>query len=434
MGRKSAGVVTTVAISAMISAVAASAGVGADESVVHVCDPRAYGAVGDGVHNDTGALQAAIDSCVGAAAAGGLGDRQTDGAPPGASQVVLEAGLTFLTWPLRIKGARNFILRVDGTLQVAPIPANVSDSQRWPSEVVAIDSADGLTICGTGAVDGDGGSGWWQMRRKTPSMKAPKLFGIKDSTNLLVRDLHLRNSPQFHMQFHNSSRIEVFNTSVLAPATSPNTDGIDFSDCHDVWLHHCNIQNGDDEVAIEAGSHDILIEDTYCATGHGTSIGSIGENNGTGFVSNVTFRNLVYNSTSNGARVKTWQGGHGAVRNITYRNLTFHDVAEPILITQYYCPHSQHPGDCKNYSAAVSISDVSISMVTGTHTGEYAGELLCSDSIPCTNVTLSDINLLPSVSGKSNSFRCWKCNGHAERVSPPACLVGSANATQKHIH
>lgn len=61
-------------------------------------------------------------------------------------------------------------------------------------------------------------------------------------------------------------------------------------------------------------------------------------------VYNVLFLNNTFSNTQNVARIKTWQGGVGYIRNITYQNLQLHDTQNSILITQYYCPDSQHSG------------------------------------------------------------------------------------------
>ena len=76
-------------------------------------------------------------------------------------------------------------------------------------------------------------------------------------------------------------------------------------------VSNCHIVNGDDGVAVGAGSSNVLVERNHFENGHGTSIGSIGAHFSCGYVANISFRHNVYKHTSNVARLKTWQGGCG---------------------------------------------------------------------------------------------------------------------------
>ena len=169
-----------------------------------------------------------------------------------------------------------------------------------------------------------------------------------------------------------------------------------------------------------------LLKDNWCGHGHGTSIGSIGENNSTGYVSNVLFENIIYNTTQNVARIKTWQGGNGDIHNITYRNIQFMNVDNPIRINQYYCPSSQHPGQCKNYSTNVHIHDILFENFSGTQHEGYCGEILCSDTVHCDHITLKNITIKPFESNDSNSWSCWEVDdGIADNVKPSIQGVSS---------
>jgi polygalacturonase len=69
----------------------------------------------------------------------------------------------------------------------------------------------------------------------------------------------------------------------------------------------CRISTGDDNIVIKEGSRNILIDLCWLLDGHGTSLGSLGEANSFGSIENVVVRNIVYNRTDFGARIKTWQ-------------------------------------------------------------------------------------------------------------------------------
>jgi polygalacturonase len=136
--------------------------------------------------------------------------------------------------------------------------------------------------------------------------------------------------------------------TIVAPPTSPNTDGIHVSACTNTTIQNCNIATGDDCISIVSGSHNIEVENVYCGPGcHGISIGSLGENGATANVSQVQVKNCVMEGTTNGLRIKTWQGGKGLAYNFVYQNISMINVTNPIIIDQYYCPSSQS-GPCSN--------------------------------------------------------------------------------------
>lgn len=66
-------------------------------------------------------------------------------------------------------------------------------------------------------------------------------------------------------------------------------------------------------------------------------IGSIGSNPGQpDYVENVLFENISLNHSSNAAWIKTYPGS-GYVRNVTFRNIDFKDVNQPIYVTSCIC-------------------------------------------------------------------------------------------------
>jgi len=186
------------------------------------------------------------------------------------------------------------------------------------------------------------------------------------------------------MVVDNSWDIDIDGISVHAPSDSPNTDGIDLGNSHRVNVRGVTVANGDDGVAIKAFTTAVLVENCTFYGGHGTSIGSLGETSDGDYVEDIAFRNCTFHGSEIGTRVKTWQGRTGHVRNITFEDVVLHQVQLPIRINQYYCPHSQHPGDCVNSTTkGLNISGVTFRRLTGTQTSGYAGALLCSDPAPC---------------------------------------------------
>ncbi|KAH1063209.1 hypothetical protein J1N35_028196 [Gossypium stocksii] len=127
------------------------------------------------------------------------------------------------------------------------------------------------------------------------------------------------------------------------------------------------------------------------------SIGSLGKNERRETVEYVTVRRAIFYTTKNGVRIKTWQGGHGYARHIRFERISFNKVIRPIIIDQYNCPPHQ---DCKNYSTAVEVSNILYNDLRGTTNSEIAVELSCSESVPCKNIHMKDIQLDYGINGK----------------------------------
>ena len=301
--------------------------VGRGEAAVNVdttCNVFDYGAKGDGKANDTDAILKAFKAC----------------APEKGKSVsvLVPANGTFLVWAFTIDHCDGLSFIVSGIILAPP------DPDKWNSQksaFIIFSGCNGLTLTGGGTINGQGEK-WWEEKKKHSSLDPPKLVSIQKSENVLVEQLHLMNSPKFHLVPDESTHVVIRGMTITAPESSPNTDGIDPGGCTDVTITDCLISTGDDNVAIKTGTKDVLIANNTFGYGHGCSIGSIEE---TG-VQNVVVTNTFFNGTEYGARIKTWQGGSGLVKNITYKNLHMVDVKEPLRINMYYCPG----GGCKNSS------------------------------------------------------------------------------------
>jgi len=68
------------------------------------------------------------------------------------------------------------------------------------------------------------------------------------------------------------------------------------------------------------------------------SVGSLGGYPSLHGVNNVTVNGASFRGTDNGVRIKTLPGGKGIAKGITFENIQMNNVANPIIIDQYYCP------------------------------------------------------------------------------------------------
>jgi polygalacturonase len=369
-----------------------------------LCNVMSFGAKGDGESNDTLAILKAASAC-----------------PQG---IYLPSSHVFLSWPLAWTGlAAGFQLQIDGELRAPLAPS------AWPTplplSLIQVNNVSGFVLSGNGLINGSGWE-WWAARTANPALAAPFLVVINACDNFRVTDVALANSPMYHLVVMSSANGIVDGISVNAPSNSPNTDGVDpNAGVTNMTIQNVVIANGDDGVAIKSGVSGVVVRDSQFINGHGVSIGSIGENNSSGIVTDVLVQNVSFTNSSTACRVKTWQGGSGLVANITYTDITMDNVDDPIQVTQFYCPNSQHSGPCPNSTINVNITGVTFANIRGTQYSGNSVSILCSDSMPCRDVVLANINLTNVKPGSKSAASCWQAFGTAlPPLNPPSCLWG----------
>uniref|UniRef100_A0A0E0LBM6 Polygalacturonase n=1 Tax=Oryza punctata TaxID=4537 RepID=A0A0E0LBM6_ORYPU len=365
-----------------------------------------YGAVGDGDTDDT---KASVRRRV----VGGVRREVVDGGGAG--------------------GLSSRAFQLDGT-----IVAN-TDSGAWRSgnavqQWLEFRSCNGLTIQGSGTVDGQG-SHWWSGGApatatdmdadRVGTSNRPTAVRVYQSTNVAVTGITIQNSARFHLTFDTCRAVEVRGVAVRSPGDSPNTDGIHLAGSVGVSIANATVACGDDCVSIQDGCSRVLVRGVTCGPGHGISIGGLGKGGSTAVVSDVTVQDVSLVGTSAGVRIKTWQGGSGSVRGVLFSGVRVSAVKTPIVIDQYYCDHTT----CANQTAAVAVSGVAYSGITGTYT-QRPVYLACSDAAPCAGLRLEDIKLAPVKDGYGRLYGpfCWKAYGDEVRpvVPPVDCLMAGA--------
>ncbi|KAL8550504.1 hypothetical protein ACS0TY_009070 [Phlomoides rotata] len=407
---------------------------------------RDFGAKGDGRTDDTKAFQAAWASAC----------------KVEASMINVPAEYVFLVGPISFSGPycqHNIVFQLDGTI-VAP-----TGSSHWGSGLfqwLLFTKLVGLTIKGSGTIDGSGAV-WWKNSRynddpfddqaklifpvngtfghqkppipvrsslggNMPSIK-PTALRFYGSFNVSVSGITIQNSPQCHLKFDNCIGVSVYNFSVSSPGDSPNTDGIHLQNSKDVLIRSSNLACGDDCISIQTGCTNVYIHNINCGPGHGISIGGLGKDNTKACVSNITVRDVMMRNTMNGVRIKTWQGGSGSVQNVQFSNIQVSEVQLPIVIDQFYCDKNA----CKNHTAAVALSGINYANIRGTYTVKPV-HFACSDSMPCTDVTLTNIQLQPQKEQYHmyDPF-CWQTFGqlYSPTVPPLECLMIGKPASNK---
>ncbi|KAJ8500537.1 hypothetical protein OPV22_011089 [Ensete ventricosum] len=389
---------------------------GNPSNAIAVLDVRAFGAVGDGVADDTEAFKTAWDIAC----------------QDGPGTILVPQGYAFKILPAMFVGPchSELTFQIDGTI----MPPDGPDE--WPQnnnrrQWLVFYRANGLKLQGRGVIDGRGEK-WWNLPCKphkgpngstlSGTCDSPVALRFFMSSNLTVHGIRVQNSPQFHFRFDNCRNVTVDAISISSPALSPNTDGIHVENTEMVGIYNSVISNGDDCVSIGAGSINIDIRNVTCGPSHGISIGSLGKKNTRACVTNITVKNSVIRHSDNGVRIKTWQGGSGSVSSVSFDNIRMDAVRNPIIIDQYYCLSKS----CKNQTSAVYVSDVSYTGIKGTYDVRSPPiHFGCSDSIPCTNITLSEVVLLPAQAYFIPNPFCWNVYGAmaTQTIPPISCLL-----------
>jgi polygalacturonase len=203
-----------------------------------------------------------------------------------------------------------------------------------------------LAITGSGTIDGSGAMFWiWSDKaaRRYPPGRAivprPALVLLSGVQRLHVDGVTLTNSPMFHL-VPRGQDIIIENLRIVAPSDAPNTDAMDPGGQR-IVIRKCEIDTGDDNVALQSGSHDVLIEDLTCLHGHGISIGSPTRAG----ISHVIVRRCSFNGTDNGLRIKSYRGNGGEVHDIRYSEIVMKNVRRPFDINMRYNGNAGGPTD-----------------------------------------------------------------------------------------
>lgn len=201
-----------------------------------------------------------------------------------------------------------------------------------------------VAITGRGAIDGRGAPWWRRHRERTLDHPRPRLIGVAESWNVLIEGVTLMNSPAWTINPVRCENVTVQKVTIVNPADSPNTDGINPDSCRYVHISDCHIDVGDDCITLKSGieteaadkrgpTENVTITNCTMAHGHG---GVVLGSEMSGDVRNVVISNCVFIGTDRGIRIKTRRGRGGVVEDIRVSNIVMRDVLVPFTVNLYY--------------------------------------------------------------------------------------------------
>ncbi len=309
---------------------------------------RHFRALGDGVHDDTAAFQAAIACC------------------PAGGTVYVPAGKYFLK-PLFLKSEMTLYLAQGAVLlghpdrQVYPILPGILRSGdeemnlgTWQGEEVscfaslltAVNCHD-VAVIGQGSIDCGGRDGdWYQDHRTMRIAWRPRGVFFNRCKNVLLQGVTVGNTPSWNIHPYFCEDVKLLDLKLYNDAHMPTTDGIDPDTCENVQIIGVDISVGDDCIAIKSGTieqakkyrkpcRNVTIRNCRMCAGHG---GVVLGSELSGGIENVTVERCLFVGTDRGLRIKTrrGRGRYGLTGNITFRDIRMEGVKVPFVVNMYY--------------------------------------------------------------------------------------------------
>lgn len=383
-----------------------------------------FGGVGDGETVNTAAFAAAIKKIEQLRSEGGT----VLYIPPGvylterfnltsnmtlylAKDAVIKATQDTLDWPL-----------------ADPLPSYGRGRERPGGRYMSFILGDGvhdIIITGeNGTIDGQGGA-WWNMwRQRTLRYTRPHLIEFMHSSQVIISNVILKNSPFWNIHPVYCSNFVAQYVTILAPADSPNTDGIDPDSSSNVCIEDSYISTGDDLIAIKSGwdeygiaygrpSSNITIRRvTGSSPFAGIAVGS----ETSGGVEHVLAEHINLFNMGVGIHIKTKVGRGGFIRNITVSGVHIKNARRGIKISGDV---GDHPDDQFNPNAIPVVEGITMKNITGEKIRQ-PGLIKGIKNAPFTSICLYDVNL----NGSKAEITTWECSdveGSSVKVSPWPC-------------
>lgn len=310
---------------------------------------RDFGAVGDGVSDDTLAIKTAVN-CL-----------------PRNGRLYFPEG-TYITAPINLKSHITLdipkgacILGIPDKSRYPVVPGELIDMVTgeahcfgtWEGNIAAMhqslifaEYAENITIVGQGTVDGNAENAGWWINAKQYKPARPRLLFFNRCSGIRVHGITACNSASWQIHPYFSSDIDLIDLFVKAPERSPNTDAIDPEACDRVDIIGCRFSVGDDCIAIKSGKIDVArryktpatrhtVRNCLMQSGHGAvTLGS----ELAGGVAELTVNRCVFNGTDRGLRIKTrrGRGKDSIVDGVVFENIRMSGVKVPIVINSFY--------------------------------------------------------------------------------------------------
>lgn len=357
---------------------------------------RAYGAVADGIHLDTQAIQTAIDSC--SASGGGK---------------VLLAGGTFLSGTIYLKNNVTLYIENGTVLLGSPhqkdYPVTPSRHLSYHGEyltnrmLIYAEEADHIAIEGQGTIDGNGAD-FVDIDSLEALKERPRIIHFVACSHIKVTDVTLRNSASWVQNYTTCSNLSIEGITVdsrenpdiekprFADAAGRNTDGIDIVDCSNVCISNCFIRSGDDGICLKSLSQkercrNIVI--TNCIISTNASGIKIGTETVGGFHDIAISNCSIYDCRLGGIDVMCVDGAQ--IERVLVSNITLRNIKGTALFVRLGERNRMHRKD--EIPGLGCVSDVLFQNIYGTGINRFGCSITGTPTTKIKNITFDNINL-----------------------------------------
>lgn len=309
-----------------------------------------YGAMGDGVTDDSKAIQTAIDQC----------------SKAGGGKVLLPSGYTFMSGPLHLASFVDFHIDVNTVLVANPDESiykesafrdNKGEGMLW----LSAENVENLVISGRGEINGNGVSFMGKELEDSYELKPvhtvdprPHLLTIIGGRNICIKDIMIKNSAYWTVHLVGCDDVLVQGITLLNDLKVRNGDGIDIDHSKNIRISNCYIESGDDCICFknrreydEYGACEKIVVTNCIMTSRSCAI-KIGSEN-VDRISHIVIDNCIIKDSNRGIGIQNRD--EGTIENVIFSNIWvdchfFSDVwwgkAEPIYVTAYSRARDNH--------------------------------------------------------------------------------------------
>ena len=386
-----------------------------------------YGAVADGVFNNTEIFKEVIKKCT----------------ESGGGKVIVPKG-TYYTGPILLDNNVHLHFEDGAELLFSTNPSDYKPLVHTSYEgtelfnyspLIYAYKKTNIAITGNGVLNGQASNeNWWSwcgkdiygwkegMGKQQDSLNLPVLMEMGENNtplearvfgdnhylrpaflqpfeckNVLIQGVKIINAPFWVI--HPIKCTNVIVDGVTVESHGPNNDGCDPEYSKNVWIKNCNFNTGDDCIAIKSGrngegrrvaikSENIIIQNCHMIDGHGGVV--IGSEASAG-VRNVFAENCTMDSPNldRAIRIKTNSKRGGLIENIFVRNIEIGKVKEAVLkVNMFYGIYGNQTGDF-----IPQVQNILLENITVKDGGEYGILADGYEESPIKNITFKNVTI-----------------------------------------